>query len=175
MKLFIVLHHTDDPSQAPQLGKVNESHKRRGFPMSGLGYYVGYHWFVGFNGQARQTRKESESGAHCNAKMMNYLGIGICLAGDFTQDKPNSAQIDTLEELLTEIQSRWSIPEENILLHRECKSTSCPGVDLRALALLRRRKLETEKVLAAETNPSRLKSMKRRLARIVLWMTKGVK
>lgn len=172
MKLFIVLHHTDDPSQKPQFDKVNSSHQRRGFPKGTLGYYVGYHWFIGFDGSVKQARTEEESGAHCNAKMMNYVGIGICLAGDFTQHKPNPAQIDALETLIMGIQNRWPIHDDGILLHRECKATSCPGVDLRALAMLRRSKRETERDIATEKNPMRQRMLSRRLGRILKWLGK---
>lgn len=170
MKLFIVLHHSADDTQGPQFDKIERSHKARGFPKGSMGYHVGYHWFIGFDGTMKQARKEEERGAHCSAKMMNTLGIGVCLAGNFTKDFPNPAQIDALEELLTGIQERWSLDEDAILLHRECKATSCPGKDLRGLALLRRRKLETEGRLVTETNPSLRRALQRRLTRIVRWM-----
>jgi len=167
MKLFIVLHHSADASQTPQFMKVNDSHQRRGFPLSSLGYFVGYHWFIGFDGTVKQARSESEVGAHCNAKLMNYIGIGICLAGDFTKHKPNNAQIIALEKLLTEVQARWNIPDTNILLHRECKSTTCPAIDLRQYAIVYRNKKRLEN---PSTNPSAERSRQRGLARIAKWL-----
>jgi len=172
MKLFIVLHHSDIPDQAPQFNRVNESHKRRGFPISSLGWNVGYHYFIGFDGFVKQARKEEEVGAHCNAKMMNYIGIGICLAGDFTQHDPNPTQIVALETLLMGIQNRWNMPDEAILLHRECKPTSCPGIDLRSLALMQRKRKQTERDLARESNPTLRRMLIRRMARIVKWLGK---
>lgn len=130
---FIVLHHTDDPTQGPQFDKVNRSHKARGFPISKLGWYVGYHYFIGFNGMMKVARREDEIGAHCDAKDMNRRGIGICLAGDFTGNEPNKAQLETLAALCRDIQVRNKINDDHVLLHRECKPTACPGVDLRKL------------------------------------------
>lgn len=132
---YVVLHHTADATQGPQFDKVNRSHKARGFPKSTLGYYVGYHYFIGFDGTVKVARIESESGAHCAAKLMNYRSIGIALAGDFTKHQPNDVQIQTLAMLLKDIKSRNQIPNDRILLHREVKSTACPGVDLRRMAL----------------------------------------
>ena len=130
---YIVLHHSDDPTQGPQFDKVNAYHKSRGFPISSLGYYVGYHYFIGFNGMMKVARRETDIGAHCDAKNMNYRGIGICLAGDFTKNQPNKEQLETLAALVRDIQIRNNIPDNRVLLHRECKPTTCPAVDLRKL------------------------------------------
>lgn len=131
---YIVLHHTADPSQGPQFDKVNASHKARGFPKSKLGLYVGYHYFIGYEGTIKIARREDEIGAHCDAKNMNRRGIGICLAGDFTKNQPNKRQIEALAALIRDIKIRNQIPDTRVLLHRECKQTACPGTDLRKLA-----------------------------------------
>jgi N-acetylmuramoyl-L-alanine amidase len=133
MKLFVVLHHSADPSPKPQFDKIDMEHFARGFPKSSLGFYVGYHYFVGVDGTVKQARQEWEVGAHCAAKMMNYLGIGICLAGDFTQQQPTERQLEALAGLVSDVQHRNGIPDEAVLLHKECKPTACPGTDLRAL------------------------------------------
>ncbi|MBX4215589.1 peptidoglycan recognition protein family protein [Candidatus Parcubacteria bacterium] len=169
-KLFIVLHHTADPSQAPQFDKVNASHAKRGFPKSSKGYYVGYHWFIGYDGSVKQAREESEVGAHCPTKMMNYVGIGICLAGDFTRHKPNPLQIEKLASLVTAVQKRWNIPDESILLHRECKPTACPGIDLRA-ELLRAKQKQMSNWPQVQPAPS--ETLKRRLSRRLARMIRG--
>lgn len=165
MKLFIVLHHSDDPTQGPQFNKINRSHKNRGFPISSLGFYVGYQWLNGFNGQMKQARTEEERGAHCDAKLMNFLSIGVCSAGDFTTHKPNDAQIVSLEKLVWEIQCRWGIPNENILLHKECKATACPGTDLRALILKHRAGLGTFMRYSGDITPSVAATLGRAYAR----------
>lgn len=147
---YIVLHHTADPSQGPQFDKVNASHKARGFPISKLGFYVGYHYFIGFEGTIKIARREDEIGAHCDAKNMNRRGIGICLAGDFTKNKPNKKQIEALAALMRDIKIRNQIPDTRVVLHRECKPTACPGTDLRKLAN------DVDSVLAKDILLSRL-------------------
>lgn len=147
---YIVLHHTADPTQGPQFDKVNASHKARGFPISKLGYYVGYHYFIGYEGTIKVARYESEIGAHCDAKNMNYRGIGICLAGDFSKYTPNKKQIEALAALVRDIKIRNQIPDQRVLLHRECKPTACPGTDLRRLIK------EVDSLLAKDVLLSRL-------------------
>lgn len=131
---YIVLHHTAIPFLGPQFDRVNEYHKSRGFPTSSLGYYVGYHYFIGVDGTVRAARAEWETGAHDNAMLMNYRGIGICLAGDFSGEaRPTEAQLRSLKALLTDVKARNQIPDSRVLLHRETKYTECPGVDYRKL------------------------------------------
>lgn len=131
---YIVLHHTAIATQGPQFDQVNRSHKARGFPKSSLGFYVGYHYFVGFDGTIKVARLETEIGAHCDVHDMNRKGIGICLAGDFTKSPPNPQQIKSLAILMKDVKSRNSIADDHVHLHREEKQTSCPGVDIRKLA-----------------------------------------
>ncbi len=170
MKRYIVLHHTADPSKKPQFDKVNGYHKGQGFPISKLGFYVGYHFFVGMDGTTKQARAENEVGAHCDAKNMNVVGIGICLAGDFSKQTPDHRQIISLERLVAELQLRHGIPDENILLHRECKKTDCPAVDLRGLLMGERLRIKAKKAWQAISNPrvnlTRKNSLRRFLDRV---------
>ena len=173
---FIVLHHTDDPTQGPQFNKVNAYHKAKGFPKSSLGFYVGYHYFIGFDGTIKVARAEWETGAHCNAKLMNFRGIGIALAGDFTLRPPNEAQISALATLVKDIQQRNKIADDHVLNHRDCKPTSCPGMDLVTIVLDRKRtattddlrfKLESyERMYETATDPSKQRFAARAIRRI---------
>lgn len=173
---FIVLHHSDDPTQGPQFNKVNAYHKAKGFPKSSLGFYVGYHYFIGFDGTVKVARAEWETGAHCNAKMMNYRGIGICIAGALQLRPPNEAQIKSLVALVLDIQNRCKIPDEKVLNHRDCKPTSCPGMDLVAVVYQRRKDssaadlkflLESyEKMYAVATDTTKRATLSRIIRRI---------
>ncbi len=140
---FSIGHHSDYPHDGkPQLPRVNSDHKKRGFPLSEMGYYVGYHFFIGEGGQLVQTRGLNERGSHADncgcsidksgvpAHLINFRAIGICLAGDFTKEKPNPEQIRTLTFLVMDLQEQYG---SRFLLHREVKSTSCPGLDYRPL------------------------------------------
>lgn len=153
---FIVIHHSADPTQGPQFNKVNTYHKARKFPISSLGFYVGYHYFIGFDGTIKVARAEWETGAHCNAAMMNYRGIGICVAGSLNLRPPNESQLKALCSLVQDIQKRNKITDENIKNHYECKTaTACPGMDLVKVVL------ERKKDISAGDLKSRLESYER--------------
>lgn len=141
----IILHHTDDLSPDPQFQKVNMYHKSQKFPKSTLGFWCGYHYFIGKDGTVKQARDEQESGAHavncgCSTDKSGYEkdalnshSIGICLAGNFTKEDPTDRQMASLHALVEDIENRWNIPSEKVLMHNEVKATTCPGTDLRDL------------------------------------------
>lgn len=179
----IVLHHTADPSPDPQFAKVNRSHKDRGFPKSKLGFYVGYHFFLGKDGTTKQARGEDEIGAHAvncgcagdlsgyRAGTINSYSFGICLAGDFTKQLPTKNQIRSLTLLVLDLQTRYAIRDSRIFLHGEVKSTSCPGCDLRAYYLQERVVVWREQAEALRKRIERAQGigksvLQRRLARL---------
>lgn len=121
----IILHHTADPSAAPQFDKVNAYHQERGFPRSSLGYFVGYHYLIEPSGTVRQARLDTEIGAHDTGENIN--SIGICLAGDFTTILPNEQQAAAAAQLAADLHSRWKIPVTRFEPHRWDDKTECPG------------------------------------------------
>lgn len=164
-KRYLILHHSADPSPLPQYAKIDRYHRAKGWGM------VGYQYVVEHDGTVRQGRTEDMVGAHTLSTdprypNLNHTGIGICLAGDFTQHEPSLAQVNALEKLVGEIQARHRIPDDRILLHREVKQTSCPGVDLRALLMDRRDYLK--RIEEKPTDP-------RVLARLVKRLTGSLK
>ena len=86
----VIFHHTAAAINGAQFDKVNQWHKAKGFPLSSLSWYVGYHYFIERNGLTRQAREETEIGAHDQGE--NVDSIGICLAGDFNTERPTEAQ-----------------------------------------------------------------------------------
>lgn len=131
----IIWHHSGDKSLAPQLGKINAYHKTRNFPISRLGFYVGYHWLIEQDGTIAQTRNEDEIGAHDQGENTN--SIGICLAGNFNLALPSEAQTKSASLLLGEIRHRWKIPLTRIEPHRWDDETDCPGKLLPDIWLVR--------------------------------------
>ncbi len=127
---YIVIHHSaTDTGTASMLDKV---HRRRGFS-NGLGYH-----FIIDNGTLGKRDGQIEighrwtkqqHGAHCNAGGMNYHGIGICLVGDFTDHSISQAQMDSLLQLVQQLQRYYGIPASRIIRHRDVrgKRTACPG------------------------------------------------
>jgi len=142
-KEFIVGHHSDIRQDGkPQLSRIDNGHRARGFPKSSLGYFVGYHFVIEVDGSYVQTRSLDERGAHadncgCAADvsgvpkgLINFRSIGICMAGALQHDELTKAQIETLHAIVWKIQQ---VHGSRFLLHREVKPTSCPVVDLRVL------------------------------------------
>lgn len=124
----IIWHHSADPTTEHQFNKINEYHRQRDFPVSSLGFYVGYHWLIEYDGTLKQARKETEIGAHDTGENLN--SIGICLAGDFGKSLPSEAQAATAALLVSQIRAKWNIPLTRFEPHRIDDDTSCPGFRL---------------------------------------------
>jgi len=122
----IILHHSASPPETTW-EQINEWHKERKFPMSQLGWYVGYHYTIAFNGMITQTRNDWENGCHC---VPNNDKIGICLIGNFGRDEPTALQLSSLEALINQLKRTYSVSDNNVLGHRDLKATECPGKNL---------------------------------------------
>ncbi len=123
---YIVVHHS--ASSAGSARTFHQAHRKRGW--DGLGYdfvigngngspdgrvEVGYRW------------REQKVGAHAGVDYMNQHGVGICLVGNFDLDAPTHAQIRALTRLCNFLGEYCGIPPENLRLHRDLKTTACPG------------------------------------------------
>ncbi|MFH1062232.1 MAG: N-acetylmuramoyl-L-alanine amidase [Candidatus Omnitrophota bacterium] len=127
---YIIIHHSATDSGSA-LG-FDQSHHARGFDR-GLGYD-----FVIANGTANKPDGQievsprwikQEDGAHCKAGEMNCKAIGICLVGNFNQDRVSKKQMDSLIYLVNRLRKYYNIPLKNILGHGQVKGakTECPG------------------------------------------------
>ena len=124
---YIVIHHSYTDSGSEK--SFDDYHKNvRGW----LG--VGYHFVIG-NGRGSGDgaievtfRWEDQiHGAHAGVEQYNQYGIGICLVGNFETGYPTGKQMASLVSLVNHLQEKCKIPTANILLHRNVKSTKCPG------------------------------------------------
>lgn len=123
---YIIIHHsgvsyTQNPNQ---FAAIDRYHKGKGWGM------IGYHWLIEKGGAIKKGRAENVRGAH--ARNFNFNSVGICLTGNFNQDRPTPQQKASLKRLVGEVQKRHKISSDRILGHRECKgnSTSCPGTNM---------------------------------------------
>ena len=121
----IIFHHSDAQAPSPQFAAIDQWHKERKFPLSSMGFYVGYHYVIEKDGTVRQARKEDEIGAHDEGENVN--SIGICLVGNFTYSLPTEQQAAAAATLVGQIRSRWPIPVTRIEPHRWDDTTECPG------------------------------------------------
>jgi len=127
---YIIIHHSaTDEGKALSFDYVH-SHKRL---WKGLGYH-----FVIDNGSSNTKNGHieisprwlhQEYGAHCKADEMNYKAIGICLVGNFNEERVSPEQLDSLVFLAKELKKYYNIPDSNILGHGQVRgaATDCPG------------------------------------------------
>lgn len=128
---YLVIHHTASSRDKTSLENVNSWHKARAFPLSKLGYYVGYHYLIFADGEIIQARNDDEVGAHAKEGGMNFKSIGICLTGNFEEEEPTIAQLDALHRVIIEKMKLLSIPIEKVISHKEIPfATACCGKSL---------------------------------------------
>ena len=129
---YIIIHHSaTDEGSALAFHKL---HHLRGFDR-GLGYH-----FVIDNGTRGKRDGQIEvaprwikqqDGAHCKASNMNEKGIGVCLVGNFSEEKVSEKQMESLVYLVNYLRKHYKIPKRNIKGHGQVYGarTECPGLD----------------------------------------------
>lgn len=125
----VIVHHSADSEPGHQLDKINQWHKERGFNLSSLSYYVGYHFLIEKDGTVTQTRNTDEMGCHCIGE--NFSSIGICLAGNFDIELPTPEQEVALGGLLETLCAEFHIDSTMIFPHRNFSLTDCYGKQLK--------------------------------------------
>jgi len=127
---YVVVHHSATRSGgARRFDKYHRNVKRW---ENGLGY----HFVIGngtdtYDGQVEVGSRwlRQITGAHCGGKN-NIRKIGICLVGDFENQRPSPRQMRALHKLLEFLQVRCGIPASRVRGHCEvCRPgyTKCPG------------------------------------------------
>lgn len=120
----IIIHHSASSADTT-LEQINAWHKARGFTVSSLGNYVGYHYVIDKTGKIFQTRRDNEIGCHT---IPNEGKIGVCLIGNFQTLFAPKAQITAMLNLVKELKKLYNINE--IKGHRDFQNTECPGDNL---------------------------------------------
>ena len=100
---------------------------------------VGYDFVIGNgsesgDGQVEVTYRWQQQlvGAHCRTpnNWANEHAIGICLVGDFSQERPTDAQMKSLVQLVQFLRQRYSIARYAVYGHQDtpgARITACPG------------------------------------------------
>lgn len=128
---WIVIHH----SATPGGGAVafDRMHRQKGWDE------LGYHFVIGNGTDTRDGQVEvggrwtkQKHGAHAKTpdNRFNEHGIGICLVGNFDNERPTRAQMVALARLVAYLQKTYRVPSERVLGHGETKATDCPGRNL---------------------------------------------
>lgn len=129
---YIVLHHT--ATETGSVESIDAAHKLRkdasGNPWRG----IGYHFLIGNghgmkDGEVASTFrwKDQSDGAHAGDSRYNTQGIGICLVGNFDDEPPTPAQLQSLRDLMTTLRAECRIGTDGIVRHTDIKATACPG------------------------------------------------
>lgn len=126
---YIIVHHSATEEGSCEL--FNIAHKNKGWNSCGYHFVIDNGTLGKEDGQIEMTPRwsEQERGAHCKAGKMNYRGIGVCLVGNFSEDKVSPSQMSSLIYLVKELQRFYRIPRSRVLGHGQVRgaSTECPG------------------------------------------------
>jgi len=132
---YLVLHHT--ATESDSMASIDQAHRRRKDPQGKSWLGIGYHFVIG-NGHGMEDghveptfrwRKQLR-GAHAGVGRYNDEGIGICLVGNFEDDRPTDKQFAAAKQLVGALRKQYGIHRENIVGHNQVKPTHCPGKNL---------------------------------------------
>lgn len=130
---YIILHTTDYSYRnlKDQFLACNGWHRDRDFPLSSLGYFIGYHRFI-TDGKNYKAREDDEIGAHCNQQVdgltMNLQSLGIVCGfdGDIEMMLPEDYKL--FQQQVWNWQDQYGIPPSKVRFHRYyAKDKTCPG------------------------------------------------
>ena len=120
----LIVHHSASALDGP--GDIQKLHmERRGYAD------VAYHYLIGFEGQLYVGRDVHVRGAHTAG--FNTGTVGACLLGNFQNQQPAAAQLDTLRILAANLAATVGIGY--LASHRDFlpSETACPGEHLQPL------------------------------------------
>ncbi|MFN9786085.1 MAG: peptidoglycan recognition family protein [Planctomycetia bacterium] len=132
----ITVHHSAMPNPVPLDGTLKAScegvRQVQSSHMDGRGYGdIGYHYLIDPYGRVFEGRQIQWQGAHAN-KENNIQNIGVCLLGNFEQQKPAGPALEALERVLGSLRAKYKIGLDRVYLHGEFRGTDCPGENLAA-------------------------------------------
>ena len=132
---FLMIHTSDVKQDIvfDQFNSINTYHRdEKKFPISSLGYYIGYHYLITGN-KIYQCRLDTDEGSHCDFKVngvsMNFQSIGVCWGGDGDVELPNSALREHLRRCISDLMYKYDIPIDRVVFHRDYNNQgkTCPG------------------------------------------------
>lgn len=127
----IIIHHSASPTEVQRLGKtikvdsamIRNWHKTKGWSD------IGYHFVIMPDGRCENGRPLDRAGAHCKSSQRNFIGIGICLVGNFSETKVPGPQFDGLVNKVVQLLKAYQLGIQAVELHRDVPGavTECPG------------------------------------------------
>lgn len=132
----LVIHHSASKNTTTK-ADIEKWHKQRGFTQ------IGYHKVIEGNGDIVDGRPETTKGAH--VKGANHSSLGVCVIGNFEDNSPTTAQINSLITVLTDWCNTHKLKAASIYGHFNVPGgsteTSCPGKNLKSQITLIKQKV----------------------------------
>jgi hypothetical protein len=148
----IVIHHSATP--AGGAARFDREHREKGWDELGYDFVIGNGTDTG-DGQVEVGSRwiKQKIGAHAKTpdNWYNEHAIGICLVGNFDQDRPTAAQMRSVAKLVAFMMKTYHIPADRIVGHGDTKPTDCPG---RHMNVAEVRRMATQMLLAEGTMPT---------------------
>jgi hypothetical protein len=134
----IVIHHSATTTGGA--AAFDKDHRAKGWDELGYDFVIG-------NGTdtpdglievgPRWTKQKIGAHAKTPDNYYNEYGVGICLVGNFMEERPTPRQIQSLIRLTSYLMKTYHIPPQDVLGHGDTKATECPGKYL-DVAMVRR-------------------------------------
>ena len=88
-----------------------------------------YHFVIGPDGRCQEGRPLYRPGAHCNVGHRNFIGIGVCLVGNFSETEVPDSQLVGLVNKVVQLMEAFKLGIEAVELHKDVPgaATECPG------------------------------------------------
>jgi N-acetyl-anhydromuramyl-L-alanine amidase AmpD len=88
----------------------------------GAQVFYAYHWLVRPDGGVERLLHDRHVGWHAGDWEVNRASVGICLAGDYSRQRPTAAALAAVRGVLRRY------PGATLVLHRDVNgATDCPG------------------------------------------------
>ena len=142
---YIVIHHSASPNASVK--GMDYYHRVERHMENGLAY----HFVIG-NGH---SLKDGEiaighrwtaqlDGGHLASEALNKKAIGICMVGNYDEDRPTKRQMESLHALVEYLLARCHLSVDAVKTHQQINPiyTRCPGRNFPAKSFLRELKEE---------------------------------
>jgi hypothetical protein len=134
---WITVHHSAEPGAKPlNGGTLNDSARAlrhiQSAHMNGTDRMgdIGYHFLIDPSGRIFQGRDLRYQGAHAHGAN-NVGNVGICLLGNFDEQKPTDASVAAMHRLIEDLHSSLHISLKKVRGHDHWRQTNCPGLKLK--------------------------------------------
>ena len=135
---WIVIHHSATTTGGA--AAFDKMHRAKGWDELGYDFVIGNGSDTG-NGQIEVGSRwiKQKIGAHAKSSdnRFNEYGIGICLVGNFDVERPTPQQMAALDRLVAYLMVTYHIRPDEIMGHKDTKSTDCPGKYMNVAAVRR--------------------------------------